>query len=111
MLALFYERRVAELRSAQAQQPQQQLPTSQGPDANGVYHVGGPIKTPTRLVGPKYPPEALAAGVEGTVITEVVIDAISDSFTPSSTSVKRVLISPLHQQILELGFSRRLQWI
>ena len=39
-----------------------------------IYRVGGSVVPPPRLDRPVYPPEAAAAGVEGVVIAELVID-------------------------------------
>jgi protein TonB len=45
-------------------------------DPTVPLRVGGPIKVPTKIrdVRPIYPPEALAAGIQGVVILEAVID-------------------------------------
>jgi TonB family protein len=42
-------------------------------DENGVYRVGGAVDPPMRVGVPQYPPEAKAAGIQGTVIVEVVV--------------------------------------
>jgi outer membrane biosynthesis protein TonB len=44
------------------------------PVANGVYRVGGSITPPARDDVPHFPAEAAAAGVQGVVVAEVVID-------------------------------------
>ena len=48
----------------------------QSPDAASAIHIGGQIKTPTKIrdVKPVYPAEALAAHVQGVVILETLID-------------------------------------
>jgi protein TonB len=38
-----------------------------------VYRVGGPVAAPLRLDVPKYPPDAVAAGITGAVLAEIVI--------------------------------------
>ena len=75
MLAQFYARRATTL-SRQAQQ-QTPAPAQGNPgerDENGVYRVGGPIAAPARLDVPRYPPEAAAAGVQGNVLAEIVVN-------------------------------------
>jgi TonB family protein len=75
MLAQFYARRATAL-SRQAQQ-QAPAPATGNPgerDENGVYRVGGPIPSPSRLDVARYPPEAAAAGIQGNVLAEIVIN-------------------------------------
>ena len=75
MLAQFYARRATAL-SRQAQQ-QTPAPSTGNPgerDENGVYRVGGPIAAPTRLDMPRYPAEAAAAGIQGNVLAEIVVN-------------------------------------
>ena len=47
-------------------------------DEQGVYRVGGAVQPPQRLDRAVYPPEAIAAGIEGAVIAEVVINPSGD---------------------------------
>jgi TonB family protein len=75
MLAQYYARRA----TAFAGQAQQQTPppAAGNPgerDENGVYRVGGPIAPPSRLDVAKYPPEAVAAGIQGNVLAEIVVN-------------------------------------
>src|SRR5262245_61655051 len=73
-LAQFYARRATAIhRAAEAEKPKPpSVPGSR--DENGVYTVGGSIATPARMDRPIYPPEANAAGIQGVVIAEVVIN-------------------------------------
>ena len=74
MLAQFYARRVTALHKQEAE-TQPQAATSPGQaDANGVYRVGGGVTAPQRLDVARFPPEALAAGIKGTVVAEIVVD-------------------------------------
>jgi TonB family protein len=75
MLAQYYARRA----TAFARQTQQQAPAPAAGnpgerDENGVYRVGGPIAPPSRLDVAKYPPEAVAAGIQGNVLAEIVVN-------------------------------------
>ena len=77
MLAEFYSRRAAARR--RETDPQLALPAGTPPaerDENGVYRVGKAVAVPTKLsdVAARYPPDALAAGVQGVVIAEIVIN-------------------------------------
>jgi len=75
MLAQFYARRVTALRqAAQVQTPPRANDQPGEKDADGVYRVGGGIESPARLDVPQFPPEALAAGIQGAVQVEVVIN-------------------------------------
>jgi TonB family protein len=79
MLAQFYARRVTALHKQEAQNEPQAASNPGEPDENGVYRIGGPadrgpIPPPARADQPQYPPEALAAGIQGVVIAEIVID-------------------------------------
>jgi TonB family protein len=79
MLAQFYARRATAL-SRQARQ-QTPAPATGNPgerDENGVYLVGGPIAPPSRLDVAKYPPEAAAAGIQGNVLAEIVVNESGD---------------------------------
>lgn len=75
MLAQYYARRATAL-SRQAQQ-QTPAPATGNPgerDENGIYRVGGNVAPPSRLDVAKYPPEAAAAGIQGNVLAEIVIN-------------------------------------
>ena len=75
MLARFYARRATALHRQTESQKPADPPSGPGDrDANGVYRVGGPISAPSRLDVPKYPPEAAAAGIQGVVLAEIVIN-------------------------------------
>lgn len=77
-LAQFYARRATAMgneatRQERANQPQRQ---SGALDANGIYSVGGPMAPPARerTVAPETPADAKAAGIDGVVICEIVVD-------------------------------------
>jgi TonB family protein len=74
MLAQFYARRVTALHKQIVQNQQQSVSNPGEPDANGVYRVGGSITPPARADVPHFPPEAVAAGIKGAVVAEVIID-------------------------------------
>jgi len=75
MLAQFYARRVTALRqAAQAQAPPKANDQPGERDTDGVYRVGGGIDSPARLDVPQFPPDAMAAGIQGVVQVEVVIN-------------------------------------
>jgi len=75
MLAQFYARRAMALRKdAEGQNPQVAASASGEPDERGVYRIGGPVKAPSRVGTPQYPADALAAGIEGVVIAEIVVN-------------------------------------
>lgn len=44
------------------------------PDKNGVYRVGGAVVPPRRAGNPVYPKEAQAAGIQGVVIAEILVN-------------------------------------
>jgi TonB family protein len=77
MLSEFYSRRALARRRQNDPQLAPQAGTPQVErDENGVYRVGKGMALPTKLadVPAKYPPEALAAGVQGVVIAEIVVN-------------------------------------
>jgi TonB family protein len=75
MLAQYCARRVTAL-TRQATQDEPRRASNPGePDANGVYTIGGGIPAPQRLDVARYPEEAKAAGIQGTVLADVVVDA------------------------------------
>ena len=74
MLAQFYARRVTALHKQEVQNAPQPVSTGGEADANGVYQVGGPVAPPPRDDVPHYSAEAAAAGIEGVVIAQIVID-------------------------------------
>ena len=75
MLARFYARRATALHKQTESQKPAEAPSGPGErDANGVYRVGGSIASPARLDVARYPPEAAAAGIQGTVLAEIVIN-------------------------------------
>jgi TonB family protein len=74
MLAQFYARRVTALHKQEAQ-TEPPAPTNPGEaDANGIYRVGGGVTAPPRLDVARYPSDALAAGITGAVVAEIVVD-------------------------------------
>jgi len=77
-LAQFYLRRVTALHADTESRKDRPSPEPGERDENGVYRVGGAVPPPPRLDRPLYPPEAAAAGVEGVVIAELVIDETGD---------------------------------
>lgn len=75
MLAQFYSRRALARRQEAESQKAPSMATPPGArDENGVFAIGGALAAPSRLGVARYPPEALAAGVQGVVIVEVVIN-------------------------------------
>jgi TonB family protein len=74
MLAQFYARRVTALHKQELQKEPQSTSNSGEPDENGIYRVGGSVTPPSRLDVPRYPPDASAAGIRGTVVAEIVVD-------------------------------------
>jgi TonB family protein len=77
-LSASYSRRASARRSP-SDQP---VPPPAG--ESGVYRIGRGINPPTKVadVRPIYPPEALAARVQGVVIIEVVINELGRVTTP-----------------------------
>jgi protein TonB len=74
MLAQFYARRVTALHK-QESQTEPPAPTNPGEaDANGIYRIGGGVTAPPRLDVARYPSDALAAGITGAVVAEIVVD-------------------------------------
>jgi len=74
MLAQFYARRVTALHKQESQKEPQSTSNPGERDENGVYRIGGSVKAPSRLDVPRYPPDASAAGIRGTVVAEIVVD-------------------------------------
>lgn len=76
-LAQFYARRVTAMHLAKMrEQPAAPAPPPGEPDENGVYRVGGPVRPPPKTadVAPVYPTLANAAGLNGIVIVEAIVD-------------------------------------
>jgi TonB family protein len=74
VLAQFYARRVTALHTRNLQTPPETVSNPGEADANGVYRVGDSLPAPARSDVPQYPLDALAAGVKGAVLAEIVID-------------------------------------
>jgi TonB family protein len=73
MLAQFYARRAGAMHaSARTQEEREQTPPG-APDKNGVYRVGDGITPPRRFGNPAYPSDALAAGIDGVVVAEILV--------------------------------------
>jgi len=77
-LAQFYARRATAAHTAETVTERQPATAPGEPDEHGVYRVGGGVAAPARLDRPVYPSEAMAAGVKGNVVAEVVIDPGGD---------------------------------
>lgn len=79
LLAQFYARRATALYKPRDTPKTAAPPANAGePDENGVYRIGGPIAPPKRSDVAQYPPEARAAGIQGVVLVEIVIDESGD---------------------------------
>jgi TonB family protein len=76
MLTQFYSRRVVALQQESEPQtnPRVEAPPPLQRDENGIYRVGNGIQPPARLDIARYPADAKAAGVQGVVIAEVVVN-------------------------------------
>jgi len=74
MLAQFYARRVTALHKRNLQTPPETVSNPGEPDATGVYRIGDSLPAPKRSDLPQYPVDAVAAGIQGAVLTEIVID-------------------------------------
>jgi TonB family protein len=74
MLARFYARRAQAMYAATSKQEVREQTVPGSPDRNGVYQVGGDVTPPRRFGNPTYPPDATAAGVEGLVQAEIVVN-------------------------------------
>ena len=73
-LAQFYTRRAGAMHNAavKAEQREETLPGAA--DKDGVYRVGAGITPPRRFGNAAYPPDALAAGIDGVVIAEITVN-------------------------------------
>ena len=75
LLAQFYARRATALHRDEQKTATAKPSSGPGePDAQGIYQVGGGVTPPARLDVARYPPEAEAAGINGSVAAEVVMD-------------------------------------
>jgi TonB family protein len=74
VLAQFYTRRAGAMHRS-ARTPDEREQTLPGtPDKDGVYRVGGGVAPPRRFGNAAYPPDALAAGVDGAVVAEILVN-------------------------------------
>ena len=73
-LAQFYARRVTSLNSAGRDQAAAAAGAPLQRDPDGVYRLGSGLPPPRRMGVAVYPDDAKAAGIKGTVQTEIVID-------------------------------------
>jgi TonB family protein len=73
-LAQFYSRRAGAMHAAarKAEQQEQTLPGT--PDKDGIYRVGGGVTPPRRFGNAAYPADALAAGIDGAVVAEILVN-------------------------------------
>jgi TonB family protein len=74
MLAQFYARRAGAMHASARSQEDREQPPPGTPDTSGVYRVGGGITPPRRFGNPAYPSDALAAGVDGVVVAEILVN-------------------------------------
>ena len=87
-LAQFYARRVTALNTVAREQRPSELPNPGEPDRDGVYQVGANFPAPRRAGVAVYPDEAQAAGIQGGVQAEIVIDP--DGIVTDARIVKSV---------------------
>ena len=74
MLAQFYARRAGAMHATAVKEDGREQTPPGAPDKDGVYRVGGGVTPPRRLGNPAYPPDALAAGVDGAVVAEILVN-------------------------------------
>ena len=81
-LAQFYARRVTGLQMVAREQTPTEPANPGEPDADGVYRIGAQLPPPSRAGVARFPEEAQAAGIQGGVEAEIVIDptgAVADA--------------------------------
>jgi TonB family protein len=74
MLARFYARRASALHAGATSQDGREPTPPGAPDRDGVYQVGGAITPPRRMGNAVYPADASAAGIQGAVVAEIVVN-------------------------------------
>lgn len=74
MLAQFYARRAGAMHASNVKQDEREQTPPGTPDKDGVYRVGGGVTPPRRFGNAAYPADALAAGVDGAVVAEILVD-------------------------------------
>lgn len=75
-LAQFYARRATAM--TKKTEPPNAETTPGAPDADGIFQVGGALTPPQRLDRAVYPADALAAGIDGNVVVEIVVNEQGD---------------------------------
>lgn len=74
-LAQFFARRATALQQrAIATEKVTEATTPGEPDKYGIYRVGGDLGPPRRAGNPVYPKEAQGAGIQGTVLAEILVN-------------------------------------
>jgi TonB family protein len=74
VLAQFYSRRAGAMHASAVKQDAREETPPGAPDKDGIYRVGGGITPPRRFGNASYPADALAAGVDGAVVAEILVD-------------------------------------
>jgi TonB family protein len=73
-LAQFYSRRAGAMHATATTREQHEQTPPGTPDKDGAYRVGGGITPPRRFGNAAYPADALAAGVDGVVMAEILVN-------------------------------------
>jgi TonB family protein len=73
-LARFYARRAGAMHAAATTLEQREHTPAGTPDKDGIYRVGGGVTPPRRFGNAAYPPDALAAGIDGVVVAEILVN-------------------------------------
>ena len=74
MLAQFYARRAGAMHARSRKQEEREQTPPGAADKDGVYRVGGGITPPRRFGNAAYPADALAAGIDGAVVAEILVN-------------------------------------
>lgn len=74
VLAQFYSRRAGDMHASMVKREQREQTSPGTPDKDGVYRVGGGVTPPRRFGNAAYPADALAAGVDGAVVAEILVN-------------------------------------